>query len=198
MHIKMWVATALLLLSFGARSSGAQESLRTYPGAITPDDPKAFESLLNLERTTDGAFILRAGLFEVDVQGIRLNAKGGLCQDSVPPHPAKNTRARSVTRFPSSAEPGSWTETPDGLYVRCLPAARAKIRLQLIVPNAAVPASRQLSGFYQPSLYMVYTLGSEDGPKPPITRDVTFDPRQFLAAQTNDSSLRLEMTGPAK
>lgn len=193
MHTKMWVATALLLLSFGVRASGAQESLKTYSGGITPY-PQAFASLLRLPTDEHGAFILEAGLFEVHVRGVRLGAKGGFCEDAIPLHAAKNAPALSIIGVLSPpVEPRSWKETPEGLYVRCLPAGRAKIRLQLIVPNAAVPASRQLSGLYQPFLYMVYILGSEDGPIPLITRDVSFDPRQFLAAQTNDPSLRVKL-----
>ena len=86
-------------------STGLSDAIHldTLPSTV---DPQAFKPLMNLDRTDDGAFILKAGIFEAYVQSYALDA--GDVNASKPggyyPAPIKGKKAKILTALLKYAE----------------------------------------------------------------------------------------------
>jgi hypothetical protein len=64
---------------------------------LPPDiEPKAFRPLTGLERTDDGAFILKTGIYEVYAQSYALDVGGGARVGGFYPAPIKGRRAKVI------------------------------------------------------------------------------------------------------
>jgi hypothetical protein len=115
--------------------------LDTLPSTV---DPQAFRPLMNLDRTDDGAFILKAGIYEAYVQSYALDA--GDVNASKPggyyPAPIKGKKAKILTALLKYAE--LHTDVPQADIQQLVWVVVGNVDLEKMNPAVQQTAARVL------------------------------------------------------